>query len=120
MTEVTIENGNVVVRLVGLNKLLALKSSLTIPLDSITSVEYVPELRTNDYLNWFSFKIGTALPGKVAEGTFLTHEGKLFVNMHQGAQGIVLTLENDEYQAVVLEVEDAQNVYQSIRKALYT
>lgn len=56
----------------------------------------------------------------MAEGTFLTHEGKLFVNMHQGAQGIVLTLENDEYQAVVLEVEDAQNVYQSIRKALYT
>lgn len=119
MTEVTVEEGYIRIRLVGINKLFALKSEFEIPFDSISSVDYVPELRTSDYLNWYSFKVGTALPGIVAEGTFFTHEGKLFVNMRQGKEGLVLHLIGDEYQAVVLEVTDAQHVYQQIRTALY-
>lgn len=118
MVIVKIENDCIEIQIQGANKFWALKSRLSIQLENVQSVEVVSDLKTSDYLRWYTMKVGTFMPGYVAEGTFYRQKGRLFVNIHQGASGIVLKLKNDKYCEVVIEVENPQVIAQEIENAM--
>lgn len=118
MTSITVENQQLIIRLEGINRVLALKSQLTIALKDILSVVFVSDLKTSDYLKWYTPKLGLFLPESVAEGSFYTKEGKLFVNIHQGHAGIVLRLKDETYQEIIIELENAEKIVSEINQLL--
>lgn len=118
MTTVTIENQQLVIRLEGMNSILALKSQLTVSLKDILSIVFVSNLKTSDYLKWYTPKVGLFLPGSVAEGSFYTKKGKLFVNIRQGKAGMVLHLKDETYQEIIIESEDAETIVSEIKQQL--
>ncbi|MHC5227275.1 hypothetical protein ACYSNW_03235 [Enterococcus sp. LJL99] len=118
MTKVTIENGKITIQLEGMNKILALKSEIIIPLENVQSVDYIENLKTSDYLGWWTPRIGLSIPGYAAEGTFFEKGERFFINIHQGNQGIILKVTDETYQEIVIELEDAETVYEEIKANL--
>lgn len=118
MTKVTIEAGKINIKLLGMNKLLALKSEIVIPLEKVQSVNYIETLKTSNYLNWWTPKIGLSMPGYAAEGTFFERGERFFINIHQGKAGIVLNVIDETYQEIIIELDDAKHVYEEIQATL--
>ena len=113
--KVNIENDNLVFTLTGVDKVLALKSKLTVPLKHIKSVSI-------DKADWNYFKMlkvaGTRIPELVVDGRFLSKEGLLFYEMHDPDKCITVELENEKYKKVVFEVSDKEATAKMIQEAL--
>jgi hypothetical protein len=101
MVRVTVGRENVTLRLEGSTKLLALKSSIVIPLSKIEKVSteqvgpfWLPRMR-----------VGTHLPGVFTAGTFWVREGKTFFYVHDPSRCVTFYLKGHEYRRVVVEVD---------------
>jgi len=113
--KINVENDNLVFTLTGVDKVLALKSKLTVPLKHITSVSTAKA-------DWNYFKMlkvaGTRIPELVVDGRFLSKEGLLFYEMHDPDKCITVELENEKYKKVVFEVSDKEASAKMIQEAL--
>lgn len=107
MVEVTQQGSDVVFTVQGLHKVLAFRSQLTVPRSHITGVrpdpaaaQHVEGLRAG----------GTRLPGLLTAGTFyLDHQANhkpSFIDVANPAHTVVVTLRDEEYQQLIIEVED--------------
>ena len=112
--KINIENDNLVFILTGVDKVLALKSKLVIPLKHIKSV-------STDIADWNYFKMlkvsGTRIPKMVVDGMFLSKEGLLFYEMHDPNKCITVELENEKYKKIVFEVSDKEATAKMINDA---
>lgn len=118
MTTLQIENGNLIINVEGADKLWALKSHLTIPLMHITSVKYDPEVARGW---WHGFRLpGTQIPGVITAGTFYQHHEWAFWDVHHPEKTIIITLKDEGYQKLVIEVEDTDTAIAIINNALPT
>ena len=116
MTTLHMENGNLVINVEGADKVWALKSHLTIPLMHITSVKYEPEVAKGW---WHGFKLpGTNLPGVITAGTFYQNKEWTFWDVHNPEKTIILTLKDESYQKLVIEVKDTEAAIAEINTAL--
>jgi hypothetical protein len=102
----------------GLDKLWAFKSELAIPLRHIAGVRTDAEL-TKKWFHGLKWP-GTSVPGVITAGTFY-HDGKrTFWDIHHPEQAVVITLADESYNELVIEVEDPDtfvaNLQQSIRR----
>ncbi|SFQ36857.1 hypothetical protein [Hymenobacter arizonensis] len=111
MVEVTVHHDTVVFTVRGLHKVFAFKSELTVPRSHITEVRADPEaakhiegLRAG----------GTSVPGLVTAGTFyLDHQGShkpSFIDVAKPENVVVITLRDEEYQQLIIEVDDPVEV----------
>ena len=104
MVEVTKEGENVVFNVKGLHKLWAFKSQLQIPLGHIKSIRQDPEVLKGW---WKGFRTpGTHIPGINAAGTFLQHDKRIFWDVHNAENALIIELDHDEYDELIIEVED--------------
>ena len=115
MVKISIAGDSLTIKLDGAKKLLAVKSSITIPLEKITKVstEQVKPI-------WFpAMRIGTHVPGAFMAGTFwLRKGGKTFYFVSDFSKCITLTLKNHEYSRIIVEVgNDKAAVASRIRQA---
>lgn len=112
---IDIENDNLVFRLIGIDKVLAMKSELRIPLRHVKSVS----TEKADW-NYFSMLkvVGTRVPGVLADGRFLSKEGLLFYEMHNPDKCVTVELSDETYKKVIFEVDDKEVTAASIRQAL--
>jgi hypothetical protein len=116
MTTYTIENNNLLITVVGLDKLWAFKSHLTIPLAHIDQVSYQPEVAKKW---WHGIKFpGTGIPGVLTAGTFYQAGEKVFWDVHNPEQTIVITLKDESYQKLIIEVEDTSKAINEITHSL--
>ena len=113
--KINIENGNLVFELTGVDRILALKGRLEVPLKHVKSVS--TERADWNYFNTIRVG-GTRLPGVVADGRFLGKNGLLFYEMHDPEKCITVELEGERYKKVVFEVEDKKATADAIRHAL--
>ncbi len=113
MVKVSISHGQVVVKLEGAKKFLALKGTIKIPLKSIKSVS----LRPPKWI-FLGVRAGTHLPGVVMAGTFWTRSGKEFYYVRDPSICVTLTLFGHTYSKVVFQVDNNKKVASQIRKAL--
>ncbi|MDB4940130.1 MAG: hypothetical protein JWO40_555 [Candidatus Doudnabacteria bacterium] len=106
MTTLKIENGSLEIIIEGFDKVWALKSRMSIPLAHIQSVIYNPEIAHGW---WHGLRLpGSNLPGVLTAGSFYQHKEWAFWDVHNPINTIVITLKDERYQKLVLEVEDPQ------------
>jgi len=105
MATITIDAGQVSISMSRLDRILALKGELTIPLEHITGITIRPE----EARSWFhGLRIGTSIPGVLIAGTFYTGDGKVFYDVHNPEQTIAIELQDDSYQRVIVQVDDPE------------
>ncbi|MHB8652203.1 MAG: hypothetical protein ACYC8S_03675 [Minisyncoccota bacterium] len=116
MTTLHIEQSNLTINVEGADKIWALKSYLTIPLLHIARVEYNPEVARGW---WHGIRLpGTYVPGVITAGTFYHHKEWAFWDVHNPEKTIIITLKDERYQKLVIEVKDTALAITEINEAL--
>jgi hypothetical protein len=103
VTRVTVEGDQLVVEIEGLDKLWAVKSRLSIPLVNVVGA--VADPGVGDEHKGLRAP-GTHLPGVIVAGTYYTHGERVFWDVHDPAKAVVITLTNQRYARLVVEVDD--------------
>jgi hypothetical protein len=100
----------------GMDKVWALKSELSIPLQHITSVRTDEEV-TKQWYHGLRLP-GTSLPGVITAGTFYRDGKRIFWDIHRPERAVVITLADEAYNELVIEVEDPEAFVANLQRAL--
>ena len=105
MVSVSQQGDNILFTVQGLHKVWAFKSSLTIPRAHIAGARQDAEV-ARDLSGYRA--LGTSVPGLLKAGTFYFNYGlkPTFVDVVHSASVVVVDLHDEEYQQLIIEVED--------------
>lgn len=104
MIDVTIEGSNAIFEVEGWDKLWALKSRLTIPLEHIKGVRADDDAAKGW---WHGARLGGSdLPGVITAGTFYRKGKLVFFDTHKPENTIVVDLHHESYEQLILQVRD--------------
>lgn len=104
MAQIEYTGTSLVIHVVGLDKLWALKSHLEIPIEHVIGAERATE---EAEAWWNGWRIpGTHVPGVITAGTFYKDGKKVFWDVHHPAQAIAILLRDEEYNRLIVEVDD--------------
>lgn len=120
MTRVEVRDDRLVAHVQGLDKVLALKSELTIPLAHVRSaVVSPPEVRRRWRSPLRAHVPGTDMPYVVMAGSFVFLDGEhAFWDVHDPDRTTVIGLDHERFANLVLEVEDLPATAAAINAAL--
>jgi hypothetical protein len=105
MVSITRSDDKFIFEVLGLHKLWALKSQLTIPASHI--IKAYPN--TKKLNGFFGLRMpGTQIPGVITAGTYWVDDGTIFVDVSNYDQCIVVELENEHYKRLVIQVKNAE------------
>jgi len=115
MARVSVDDGDLVVDVEGMDKLWALKSRLTIPLANVRGATADPGIvREGKGIR----APGTYLPGVIVAGTF-HHDGeRVFWDVRDPAKAVVIELVDEHYARLVIEVADPSSTVDLIESAV--
>ena len=87
----------------GLHKLWALKSCLEVPRTHIRGARRdAAAVR-----GWKGWRVpGTYVPGLITAGTFYLEGKRIFWDVSDPAKAVVVTLDDEDYKQLIIEVED--------------
>jgi hypothetical protein len=116
MVEVELSEQSLVVVVKGFDKILAVKSSVEVPLEHVTGAEVgIAEeawVQLQD-----SFRVGTAV-GSVVAGSFKHHGEWMFWDIHDRTKAITIHVAHEKYAKLIVQVADPQAVVDAIRAKL--
>ena len=115
MAVVTVSERDLEVEMQGLDKLWALKSRLTIPLEHVRGATHDPGM-VRGWPRWRA--PGVFVPGVVRAGTFREDGDRVFWDVHDANKAIVIELADERYRRLVVEVEDPAATVAVIEEAL--
>ena len=116
MVELSISNSALTVHVRGADKLWALKSSLEIPVHHITAIRADPSI-ARDW--WHGLKMpGTNIPGIITAGTFYQDGKRIFWDVHNPDNTIVIELKDERYNKLIVEVSDPSAAVEMVRARL--
>lgn len=115
MATIQIHGDSLVVAMHGFDKVLALKSTVTIPLEHVLSVE---QNLAEASAVWHGFKIGTGIPGVLTAGSFFSKGEWTFWDVRDPAQAVIIRLAHEHYSRLVVGVDDPQATLRLTRQAL--
>ncbi len=113
----TFQNQTLTISPRGISKLLALKSKLAIPFNHIVGATIDPGI-LKDFKGIRS--PGTAVPGLYYAGTFYNQQEKLFFNIKTSSTPVVIQLRNEEYDRIVIGVEDPRKLVKYLNNLIYS
>ena len=114
MTKIEIENGVMRVVVEGFDKVLALHSTLEVPLAHVRGASQEPDALRE---RWGPRLAGASIPGVVAAGTF--YDGNWwFLDVHHPELAVKIDLDHEHYRALVVEVEDPAGTAAAINAAI--
>lgn len=112
---VRIEGKALVLELTGVDEILSIKRSISVPLEHIVSV-------STERVPWNPFQQlrvgGTNFPGVVKDGRYLTSDGMMFFEMHDPDKCITISLDHEHYKRIVFEVDDKDSAAKMINDAI--
>lgn len=118
MVQLQVESGNLVIHVLGADKLWALKSTLEIP------VVHIRGARADSNVAhgwWKGIKLpGTNIPGVMTAGTFYQDGKRIFWDVHNPDNTIVIALHDDRYDELIVEVANPAEAIKLIQSALPT
>jgi hypothetical protein len=116
VAQVEIADGSLVVSVTGVDKLLALKSRLEVPLEHVAGVELRPEAARTW---WHGFRLpGTHIPGVVTAGSFY-HSGEwVFWDVHDPDKTVAIQLRDEHYTRLVIQVDDPEVTAAALKSAM--
>jgi hypothetical protein len=116
MVDLTISGGNLVVHVRGADQLWAFKSSLEIPLAHIANIKADPALARGW---WHGIRMpGTSIPGVLTAGTFYQDGRRVFWDVHDPDNTVVIELKDERYQELIVEVADPKAAVALVKAAL--
>ncbi len=121
MAEVELTNSTLIVHVVGIDKILALKSRLEVPLSHVKGCAPLDE-QTQRNLRHSLRLPGTYLPGVITAGSYYewsNHEW-MFWDVEHPEKAIVITLAHEKFTRLVIQVVDPQATIQAIETAVST
>ena len=115
MVEITVDGDKLMLDVQGLDKLWSLKSRLEIPLRNIRGVKADSDVaRKPQGLR----APGTYLPGVITAGTFHQDGKRVFWDVHNAGNAIVIELVDERYAQLVVEVADPTAAIKQIEAAI--
>jgi hypothetical protein len=104
MVELSVADGKLVIHVRGADKLWALKSSLEIPLEHIAAIRTDPAMA---HSWWHGIKMyGINIPGVLTAGTFYLDAKRVFWDVHNPDNTVVIELLDERYSELIVEVAD--------------
>jgi hypothetical protein len=104
MVDLSISSGNLLVNVLGADKLWAFKGSLEIPLQNVAGIRADPTIAKGW---WHGWRIpGTQIPGVITAGTFYQDGKRVFWDVHNPDNTVVIELRDERYNQLVVEVDD--------------
>ena len=112
MVQIEYKDDDVIFNVKGLHKLWALKSSLTVSKDSIVAVAPYDDR----FGYWPGWRIpGTSIPGIITAGTYYRDGNKYFWDVCKKKKSIMVTLKNDKYNMLIVEVENVEEALENLK-----
>ena len=116
MVQLDISDGKLHLHVMGMDKLWALKTSLEIPLRHIIAARADSSIAHGWY---HGIRLpGTNIPGVLTAGTFYQHGSRVFWDVHNPDNTIVIELRDETYNQLIVEVADPQAAVESLTAAL--
>ena len=112
MAELVREEDTIVLRMSTIEKLEGVHGDIKVPVSAVQSVTVLDDVIHAVH----GVKMpGSRLPGVFAMGTFLSKEGTTFVMVHhQNKRGLKLALKGASYDALIVGVDDPEQVATSL------
>ncbi len=104
MVDLSIFEGKLLLHVHGADKLWAFKSSLEIPLQHVAAIRADPEVARGWWHGWRM--PGTNLPGVITAGTFYQDGKRVFWDVHNPENTVVIDLHDERYNQLIVEVAD--------------
>lgn len=121
MASIEITQRNLVVRLHGVDRVLALRSRISVPLGHVVGVrEQGAEANFDEAVRDSGRGIGTFVRGCVAAGSVRLLDGRAFYDVHDPRKAIVVDLRSEPFEHLVVQVdgESPDAAARRIREAL--
>ena len=116
MVDLSIAEGKLTLHVRGADKLWAFKSSLEIPLVHIAGVRADPKAARGWY---HGIRMpGTNVPGVITAGTFYQDGKRVFWDVHNPDNTVVIELKDERYNELIVEVADPKGAVELVRAAL--
>ncbi len=116
MVELEVLKSSLVLHIRGADKLWALKSELEVPIAHIAAVRVDSAIAQGW---WKGLKMpGTNIPGVITAGTFYQHGKRIFWDVHDPANTVVISLRDDRYDELIVEVANPNAAVKLIQDAI--
>ncbi|MEW6494655.1 MAG: hypothetical protein AB1589_19365 [Cyanobacteriota bacterium] len=117
MTEVELTENTLIVKIKGLDQLWAFRRRFEIPLTHIVSAEVDPP---DIHDRWHGIRkyVGAYIPGVITAGTFYNNGNLFFWNVHNRHKVIGITLNNEKYAKLIIEVNNPASTVAMIQQAI--
>ena len=115
MVDLSVSAGNLVLHVRGADKLWAFKSSLEIPL------AHIAEIRADPIAHgwWHGLRMpGTNIPGVLTAGTFYQDGKRVFWDVHNPENTVVIELQDERYNELIVEVPNPKVAVELVKAAL--
>ena len=113
-TTIALNDDRLDISVEGWDKVWALKGGFDIPLAHVRAAEIAPAGIKPQGIR----APGTAVPGRYLAGTWRGRSGKEFWNVRDKANAIVIELTGEDYDRLILEVDDPAATVAAIQAAL--
>jgi len=108
MVKPTFNNNKLILDIEGADKIWSLKSRLELDIRHITGVRLDSEIVIKWYDKWYDGlkATGTLVPHVITAGTFHLDGKKVFWDIHHPEKVVVISLKDETYNELVIEVEN--------------
>ena len=117
MAKVNIENDCLIIVMEGVRKLWAFKNELSIPLANVLGASTDSEI-WEETPKFGEKRIGVDLYGFYFAGTFVQDGRQVFYDLERKEHAIVITLDHEDYQRLIIGVDDPETTVELIENAL--
>jgi hypothetical protein len=115
MAEVELAEETLIVHVEGMDRLLALRSRLEVPLSHVEGAEADPEEARR---RWHGImERGIWVPGPITAGTYYREGELVFWDVHDPEKTVVIRLRDERYARLVVEVEDPEATVARVNEA---
>ncbi|HEY3883760.1 MAG TPA: hypothetical protein VGL62_01035 [Vicinamibacterales bacterium] len=116
MVEIRIEGNCAVFEVEGVDRVLAFRSRLELPLEHLLGVDIDPDQARGW---WHGLRLpGSNVPGVVIAGTFYSHGELVFWDVHDPARTVIVSLAHERYKKLIVEVADRPATLALLRAAV--
>lgn len=116
MVEFSVVGNSLLIQVHGFDKVWAFTGSLEIPLMHITTIRADPTIARGW---WHGFRVpGTNVPGVLTAGTFYQHGKRVFWDVHNPENTVVLELRDERYNELIVEVVDPHAIVEMVNAAI--
>ncbi len=116
MVEVTLHGEHIHLEVKGLDKLWTFTGHLDIPVAHIRALRADPALARDWHAGIRA--PGTSIPGVIRAGSFYQDDKRVFWDVHDPNNTIVIELHDERYDALIVEVADPQAAVEKIEYAM--